>query len=95
MTKEQQYVCPNCSTTFQPVKHLGVRVLAAGAGALVGGAMSRSVLLGLAAGGISYWGAGKFDQVYLQRCPDCKARTLPQPIEAGIDITPQPEQRAA
>jgi ssDNA-binding Zn-finger/Zn-ribbon topoisomerase 1 len=69
---ERTITCPNCGSQFELKRHRKARWLAAGAGALLGAAATRSLLGGALIGTISYGIATMFDEYQAHRCPECQ-----------------------
>lgn len=67
----QTITCPSCNTVFEPHRHSGARWIAAGAGAIVGGAVTESFFGALMIGGLSYGIAAAVDEYQARRCPEC------------------------
>lgn len=86
-----ELTCPRCAASFELQRHRGLRIAAATAGAVIGGALTDSVLIGAACAGISYWATGRAIRRYLQVCPNCHTRIgAAEPTPA-----PAPEPMAA
>jgi hypothetical protein len=69
--------CPQCHHEFTVRRHNKARWAAAGAGALVGGTATESVLGGILFGAIAYSVARAYDEHRAHRCPECKTVTFP------------------
>lgn len=72
MKKRMDLTCSACATIFSPTTHIKARWAIAGAGAVIGGTATESVLGGLVFGGVSYLVAAAADEAYFaKRCPNC------------------------
>ena len=88
MAREVQVQCEGCGHSFAIRHHRRLRVIAAGAGALVGAVVTESVVGVVVIGGISYAVARAADNYWARRCPRCGTLSdLPaakvQPAEAA------------
>lgn len=79
--KSITYQCPNCDATFDAHTHTLRRAGAGAAGAAVGTALTRNLLIGLALGGLAYWASGKWAHALERPCPRCGIRARPR-VEA-------------
>lgn len=71
---QTELTCPRCAATFELQPHRGLRIVAATAGAVIGGALTDSALIGAACACVSYWASGRAVRRYLQVCPNCHTR---------------------
>lgn len=91
----QTITCPNCSTAFEPHRHSGARWIAAGAGAVVGGAVTESILGALMIGGLTYGVAAAVDEYQARRCPECHTVAFGWRKPAAEVTMPEEQQEPA
>lgn len=90
---ERMLQCRSCQHVFAPTKHTKARWAAAGAGAILGGVATESVVGAVVIGGLCYGAASAADaMIFARRCPECGARGE---VRAGSEETRDIRERTS
>ena len=75
--KDEEFTCLSCQNEFTLHRHRKTRWILTGAGAVIGTAVTGSVIGGALTAGLTYAVVSAIDEYQAHFCPNCHAATFP------------------